>query len=517
MAPPKKRQHHAHEVAAKLYEARVVDTATSLGQLIKLIAASEVHPGMSDAAREDLEEAVKKAIHRAYTDKENRRAQLWEGVVARAALPSGDPDFIAIPDDVLGRLKGELRASDPLFAEFTAAMADLEATDAAQDRVVALWRAADVLRALAPPAEPPADVPDRTRLSQRFSRLSGAWCSVYDAAIGKSGGVSAAAAEIAEEAIRTGYAAQRRSRALRGGGAWFTPSSEGPRRMQPSDSDPWISAVAVLAVLRGVRAPEVVEHTGTWVVEHLEVTEGASSGRVFAQAAGTLMRIGGREGVREALEAAWETGDTDDCWEELLDLSITLAAVMYGHDDRAGAAAVLSPVVRGWLDGEYPGDPDEGWGASVDYRLYLLTTRALSDPKDVVGALRWAWVEEVGEGGDRRPLWVLTAMLVRTLLQLGKTEEAARLTRVAPKLLEEPRTEVERQVAVCVREMCTTDGPVMAPSPKERIGALLEDLLPLVLASPEAVGLSQRQVLEGLAKLATAARFGPRIQGRLTA
>jgi hypothetical protein len=515
MAPPKKTQHYAHEVAARLYEARAVDTATSLGQLIKLIADSKAYPGMSAAAREDLEEAVKKAIQRAYKNKENRREQLWDGVVASAALPSGDPDFIAIPDDVLGRLKGERRASDPFFAEFTAAIADVEATDAAQDRVVALRRAADVLRALSSPAEPPVDVPDRTRLSERFSRLSGAWRSVYDAAVGGSGGVSDAAAEIAEEAIRAGCAAQRRSRAQPSGG--FPPRNEGPRRMQPSDSDHWISAVAVLAVLRGVRAAGLVEHTGTWVAEHLEVTERASSGRVFAQAAATLMRIGGREAVREALEAAWDTGVTDDCWEELLDLSITLAAVMYGHDDRAGAASVLTPVVRGWLDGEYPGDPDEGWGASVDYRLYLLTTRALSDPEEVAGALRWAWVEEVGEGGDRRPLWVLTAMLVQTLLQIGATEEAARLTHVAPKLLEEPRTEVERQVAACVREMCATDGPVLAPSRTGRIGALLKDLLPLVLASPDAVDPAQRHVLKGLAELATAARFGPRIQVRLTA
>jgi hypothetical protein len=221
--------------------------------------------------------------------------------------------------------------------------------------------------------------------------------------------------------------------------------------------------------------------------------------------------------VREVLEAAWDTGDTNGCWEELLDLSITLAAVMYGHGDRAGAAAVLSPVVRGWLDGEYPGDPEDGWGASVDSRLYVLITRALSDPMEVAGALRWAWVEDVGEGGYRRPLWVLTAMLVQTLTQIGETEEAARLTRVAPKLLEEPRTEVERQAAACVREMYTTDGVVKALSPTERIRALLEDLLPLVVARPDSVDLSQRHVLGGLSQLVTAARFGPRIQGRPTA
>jgi hypothetical protein len=267
MAPPKKRQRHAHEVAAKLYAAREVDTTTSLGQLIKLVAASKAYPGMSDARREREEEAEKKAIQPAYPDRRNRRAQLWGGVVARAALPSGDPDFIAVPDDVVTRLHDELRAGDPFFAEFTAAMADLEAPDAAQDRVVALRRAADVLRRLAPPAEPPANVCDHTRLSQRFAQLSGAWRSVYDAAIGETGGVSAAAAEIAEEAIRAGYAAQRSSHALRGGSR-FTRRSESRRRVEPFDSDPWISAVAVLAVLRGVRAADLVEYTGTWVAEN---------------------------------------------------------------------------------------------------------------------------------------------------------------------------------------------------------------------------------------------------------
>lgn len=100
-----------------------------------------------------------------------------------------------------------------------------------------------------------------------------------------------------------------------------------------------------IAVLRGVRAAQLVEHTRTWVAEHLEVTERASAGGVFAQARAMLMRIGGRTSVNEALEAVGDTGDTNDCSQELLGLSITLAAVMFGHGDRADAAA------RGAADG----------------------------------------------------------------------------------------------------------------------------------------------------------------------
>jgi hypothetical protein len=57
----------------------------------------------------------------------------------------------------------------------------------------------------------------------------------------------------------------------------------------------------------------------------------------------------------------------------------------------------------------------------------------------------------------------------------------------------------------------------MEGSPTGRIGALLEDLLPLILASPDAADPSQYHVLEGLAELAKAARFGPRIRVRPTA
>lgn len=517
MAPPKKAQRDAHAAAAALFGEGVVDTATSLGCLVQRIAARKATPGMSDEARQQAEEAVKKAIQRAYPDSRNRLAQLWDGVVARAELPTGQIDFISVPVDVLGRIKGELRVRDPLFSEFTAVMAGVEAAAVAGDRILLLRGAAGLLRELAPAAEPPIDDVDLQQHSGRFSRLSGAWASVFEAAITGSGAISADAAEIAEEAIVTGYEALRKSRAFRDGISFSRPS-ECRWGVDTFAPDPWVSDAAVLGVRRGVGADELFEHTRSWVVERLDIAlDRVSAGEVLAQAAQTLMRFGGRAAVKEALEAAWDTGDTNGCWETLLDLSISLAAVMYGHADPGSAAAVLTPAVRNWLEGEYPGDPDEGWGSSVDYRLYSLVTRALNDPIEVLGDLRWAWVEEIGEGGYRRSLWVLTAMLVQTTLQIGQTVEAARLARLAPRMLDAPGSEVDRQVADHVREMATTNSPAFTPPPTERIDELLGELIQMVVLCPDAVELAQCQVFEGLARVATAARRGSRIRGSLSA
>ncbi len=91
--------------------------------------------------------------------------------------------------------------------------------------------------------------------------------------------------------------------------------------------------------------------------------------------------------------------------------------------------------IGGHLEGEYPGDPDKCWGADVAVLLYSLLARALNDPQEAVGSLRSAWVGEVGSGGYRRGLWVLTAVFVETLLQVGDLAAAAEVSRSAPRLL----------------------------------------------------------------------------------
>jgi hypothetical protein len=513
MAPPKDAQRDVHARAGDLYASRVVDTSTSLGQLIKLIAKK--HAGMSDLATRRAEAAVKKAIHRAYPDDENRLGQLWQGLVSRAELPTGNRDYIDVADDVLVRLKAELRGQDPLFAAFNAALASAEAAQSLAAREAALRHAADALRRVLPPSRPPADDEDRRQRIERLSRISGAWGSVYDAAVGDTGDVPTQMVTMAEDAIKAGFAAQQAGRSLRQTPSWGRRRSEGPRRVGVGTSNVWAAAVAVLGVLQGVPAEELVSHTRTWSAANLGVApDRVSPGDVLAQAAATLMRIGRRGAAKEALEIAWDTGDTNHVWEELLDLGISLAAWMYGLGERAAAAAVLSPVVREWLDGEYPGDPDEGWGASVDYRLYRLLIRVLDDPHEAVGALRWAWTEDVGEGGYRRRLWVLTAILVETLVQVRNDGEAASLAQVAPALLPAPSSSSDRQAAAHLSEMCTTERTTAASATTDRVAALLQELITLVVRDPRAVDHGQRHVLEGLAALATAARREGRLRRR---
>ena len=515
MAPPKRTQKKIHQAAAELYAEEAVDTTVTLGQLIKLVAPRVFGPGSSSTATPEAEEAVKKAVHRAYPNPTDRVGQLWGGVVSRAELPTAHPDFVLVPAHVLVRLQGALRAGDPFFARFTTAMQAVDTRDAVADRLAALREAVDVLVKLDPRGEPLAEDRDRKQLSQRLSRLSSAWGSVFDAAVAELRLVPVEALAIAEQAIRRGDTAQRESRALQGAGGRFLRPGNGPWSIDRRDADPWVSAAAVVAVLTGTPAAELVAQTRSWVADNLDgEPERVLGGQVCAQAARALLGIGDFAAARQALGAAWASGDTNSTWEELLDLSITLAAVTYGHGDRAGAAAALPPRVREQLDGDYPGDPEEGWGASVDYRLYGMVRRALTDPVGAASDLKWAWVEGLGRGPGGRSPWVLAALLLQTLLHTGAVEEAAMLARLVPRVLKEPQEPVDRRLAGTIRGAAVADVPAVATGAAERLDQLLHELVPLVLRSPEALGYGQQHVLEGLASLAADARFGPRITAR---
>lgn len=506
MPPPKDAQRRVHQAAANLYAQRKVDTQVSLGRLIRLIADAEGYDGHPDATRMQAEDRVKKSVHRAYPDERNRLAQLWDGVASRAERPSGDPDYIDLPSEALVRLKDELRSRDPFFAAFNVAMAVASAATTTTDRVTALGAAAAALTGLTPAGQSSTAEGERALDAERLSKVAGAWARVFDAAVTGSGDLSPDAAAVAEDAIRGGHAALQAAR--QGARGWFRRVGDGPRSVSVFAVDPWISSVVVIASLRGIQPTAVVEHTRAWAAEHLGVDpERMKAVDLLSEAAVAFLRMGHRTNAKKTLEAAFETEDLHQTWEQLLDLAITLAAVMFGHGDRAGAADVLSSNVRGWLDSDYPGDPEDGWGASVDFRLYQLLKRVLADPADAIDALRLTWVEDVGEGGYRRQRWVLAAVLVEALVQSGEPAEAAAIARTAPALLERPDGPVDRQLAAHLSEMCTADVPSPAEAVTQRLDALLLDLTRLVLRDPQAIAHSQCDVLEGLAALADASRY----------
>jgi hypothetical protein len=514
MARPSTAQAAVHAAAAALYAAGAVSTETSLGELIRKIAKSEewlaAYTGSAETP-EQVEVAVKKAIHRAYPDEANRAALLWEGVVNRAERPPTDRIHLSLSETVrvivLGKLRTELRTKDPLFADVNVVLTRAEVAHHDEDRAAELRRAAELLLALQPTVGAVADEADRASRTSRLSRLAAAWAQVYDTAIGDSGPVSDQLAAVAEDAVRAGLAARQEMRELRPTGIIFGQRRHGPRRVAWHGTNVWVAAIAVLGVVRGVAPHLVVDHTRDWAVEHLGVEpESVSAGEVLAQAANSLLRLGRRTDAKEALEAAWASGDTGHVWEALLDMSITLSALMFAHGDRAGAATVLSEGVRGELDGEYPGDPEDGWGSSVDYQLYLLIRQALDDPHAAVGTATWRWADEVGAGGFRRSSWALTGVLVELQSLSGRHAEAAWLAELAPVVLAEPASIAERQVEAHLSGMCSTDRVPAAEGTKERMALLLSELLALVLRSPDAVEYDQGHVLSALITVVNGSR-----------
>ncbi len=515
MPPPKKTQHELHQIVATLYAESVIDTRMSLGQVLKAAATRGARAGAGDDAIEAKTEALKKSLRRAYKGEADRRTRLWHGVVDYAERPSGDFMRVELAVDVLDRLKTELRTNDPVFAAFTRALEAAHACATTSARAAALRSALKMLPALTPSADALDDGDDTSRqeLIERLSNVSGAYGQVYDLAISDSGNVPRSLLRIAQDAIRGGHAARKAARALRRRPAFGYRQIEGPRRVSWHGSDIWVGAVAVLIVLQRVPTEQVVTQTSAWAAQHLGVRPGdVAPAEVLTHAAETLVRMGRRHEASAAVEAAWATGSTSHVWEELLDLSITLAAASFGHGERNAAAEILNGELGSWLQGEYPGNPDEGWGSSVDVRLYQLVQAAVDDPTAAVAAVRRAWAAEVGAGGYGRSMWVLTALLVECLVGAGDTAGAAEIARLGARLVSRRSgRQLDAQLAAHLSEMFSTERAAATAATSDRVAALLEELTRIVLREPEGVQYDQRNVLAGLAAVADAARFERRV------
>lgn len=518
MAPPKKTQEELHRLAAQLYLEHKVDTTTSQGQLLEQMAArSAQRYGLNKDSERDR---LRKAMQRAFTST-TRVTQLWSGVAARCAHPEGHMQHLGLQPEqsreVLTRMQAELTAGDPVLADVNAL---LEAARGAApgDKAAFLEKAAARLLKLQPMA--PADVTalseaERTTLAIAAARVQRGWGAVFDAALGEGRGVPKDLLAVAEKAVLGGFAADRLERSLRRGLVFGRRGWQTPRSVVSYLGNPWIAAVAVLLVLRGIAADVLVERTAEWAAEHLGVpAESVSAGEVLTQAAATLMEAGQRGPAQQALAQLWETGDTHHVWEAALDMAITLAAQAYSHGEPEVAAAILDGPVRDELDGEYPGDPDEGWGACVDYGMYRLLSQALEDPQLAVGRLREQWAAEVGRDAFMPRAWWLTGMLVQALQQINEPRQAATVAALAPRAVEATRTPAVRALLGRLSEMTSSDAPGPDPANSDRIAALASELLALTLKDPKAADFAERRILEGVVRTMRLASREPRIRAR---
>jgi len=419
--------------------------------------------------------------------------------------------------EVLTRLQAELTAGDPVLAEFNALLEAAREADPAEKAALLDEAAArlDRLQRAAPADAAALSDAERTALKTATARVRRGWGAVFDAAIGEGRGVPAELLTVAEKAVLGGFAADRLERSLRRGWYFGRSGRQTPSAIVSYLGNPWIAAVAVLLVLRGVAADVLVERTAEWAAEHLGVSaESVSAGEVLTQAAATLMEAGQRGPAQRALAQLWETGDTHHVWEAALDLAITLAAQAYSHGESEVAAAILDGPVRDELDGEYPGDPDEGWGASVDYGMYLLLCQALNDPHEAVGALREQWAREVGGDCFMPRAWWLTGMLVQTLQQIDEPTQAATVATLGPRAVEATRTPAVRALLGRLSEMTSSDAPGPDPANTERIAALASELLALTLKDPKAANFAERRILRGVVTTMRLASREPRIRER---
>lgn len=514
MARPKTAQVALHAAAAVLYAAGQVRTDTSLGELERKIAAHDVWIKAYRTASQTTAgsvEAVRAAIKRAHP-RGQRAALLWERVLVDIERPPSDPLHLpvdaSVRDVVRTQLRQEVQTKDPVFAAFRVVLTAAESADTPAARASKLRDAAAQLPPLLPEVGPVVDEQDRASRTSRLSRIAGAYGQLFDAAVGDTGPISDELVAIAEDAVRGGYDAWRWVRELQKPRILFGQRRNGPRRVSWHAGNVWVSAVAVLAVVRGVPAEQIVEHTRTWTTQHLGVgPQQVSAGDVLAEAAEVLVRLGRRTEAAAALEAAWNSGESNRAWEALLDLAITLAALMFAHGDRAGAAAVLSDGVRGQLDADYGEDADGEWnGPQVDYSLYRLLRAALADPHTAAAAARRSWAALVGADSGRRSSWAVTGMLVEVLGSTGDWEQAAWMAELAPIVLRAPTTVAEQQVAAHLSEMCSTDQVPPAADAGPRMDMLVEDLIAIIMRSPNAATLEQEALLRGLADVIAAAR-----------
>jgi hypothetical protein len=518
LAPPKKTQEELYRLAARLFLDRIVDTTTSQGRLLNQMARKI--EGTNEEAVLRATERLRKALHRG-TAEPGRIAQLWSGVAERCSHPEGHQQHLGLTSEqtreVLARLRNELTAGDPLLTEFNARLDAVRDADL-NSKAALLQQAAAALTRLQP--KQPKDMTrvtdvKRGELRTAAARVRRGWGAVFDAAIGEGRSIPPQLLAVAETAVRGGLAAEQLERAAQRGLHFGRSGWQTPRSVVHHIRSPWIAAVAVLLVLQGVEPDTLLEETATWLREQVGMpAQTLPVGEVLTQAAATLMDAGRRGAAQQALEALWETDDTQSVWETALDLAITLAAQAYSHGEFAVAAAILDGPVRDELDSDYPGDPDEGWGASVDYRLYLLVCRALLDPYDAVGPLRLQWAAEVGREAYMPRAWWLTGMLVQVLQQIGEPAQAATVARLGPRAVEATRTPAVGALLARLSEMSSSDAPGPDLGNAERIAALTSELLALTLKDPKAADFTDLRAIEGVVTTLRLASREPRIRAR---